>query len=210
MFFAGKPIFSGILEEISAKMLAKYTILCYIAGIMKILFYISAMLLPVLTVFFCTSGCNAGGPQASDASAGFALARAKVASGEAQCVLVADGMIVAENTGSGVSPLLELYNSSREQMPGAILVDKIIGRAAAFIAIDGGVKYVHAQVMSEDAAKLLHSYNVGAGWDVLTPRILNRSKTGICPMEKAVAECTVPAEAVQILSAKVAEMQNKK
>ena len=136
-----------------------------------------------------------------------ARAREMVASGEAQCVLLVSGKIAVTKTGGGVSPLLEVYDQYKPLMQDAVLADKVIGRAAAFIAIAGGVRSVHAGVMSEDARDLLRQHGADAYCDILVPRILNRNKSDLCPMEKAVAGITDPEEAVDILTAAVEKLK---
>ena len=102
----------------------------------------------------------------------------------ASSVVARDGVIVAKESGRGVAPLLKLHDMGL--LKGAILADKVIGRAAAAIAVSGGVRKVWAALISDDAAELLAASGVEWAAKERVPRILNRDKSGMCPFEKAV------------------------
>lgn len=100
------------------------------------------------------------------------------------CVLGRNGVIIARDKGRGIKPLLVFLDSGK--LDGAIVADKIIGRAAAAICIVGGVEEVYAKVMSEGAKELLEKHNVKVSYKEITKEIINRQKNGICPMEAKV------------------------
>ena len=96
------------------------------------------------------------------------------------------------------------------EMAGGGIVDKVIGRAAAAIAINGKVKYVHALVISEDAVDFLKKHNISCSGDLLVPRILNRNRTELCPLEKSVEGIHDPVKAQKALEAKIRQMMKKR
>lgn len=120
------------------------------------------------------------------------------------CVLAKNGVIIARDKGRGISPLLRVLDNGK--LEGAIVADKIIGRAAAAICVLGGAKVVYANVMSEGAKALLDKHGIKASTAKITDEIINRDKTGICPMEKAVKELTDPSEMVKAIRQTVKEM----
>ena len=130
----------------------------------------------------------------------------QIKAGEASCVLVKEGAIVTEALGSGILPLLSLLDEKRGDMEGADLVDKIVGRAAAMIAIEGGVRSVTAMVMSEDARELLQAHGIATHARTYVPQILNRHFSGRCPMEQAVYEIEDCAAGVDALRVRLHEM----
>ena len=71
--------------------------------------------------------------------------------------------------------------------------DRIVGRAAAMLFIKAGICAVHAQTLSTGGKELLEKHGVSVSWGQLTQRIINRDKTGPCPMEAAVAGLEVEA-----------------
>ena len=119
--------------------------------------------------------------------------------GEAASVVAVDGVIVAREQGRGVQPLLKLLDAGKLRR--ALVVDKVIGRAAAAICLVGRVRKVHALVMGEDAAALLHAHGVLATPDRTVPRILNRDQSASCPLEARVEKLEDPALMVEALRA---------
>ena len=85
----------------------------------------------------------------------------------------------------GVAPLLSFLDGGRSCTT-FFAVDKVVGKAAAFLYIALGVKRLHAVTLSESALSLLSAHSVAVTYEVLVPRILNRMKDGYCPMESAV------------------------
>ena len=85
----------------------------------------------------------------------------------------------------GVAPLLSLLDARRD-VSSLCAVDKVVGRAAAFLYIALGIRTLHAVTVSEAAKCLLSEHSVALSYEVLVPRILNRAGNGYCPMESAV------------------------
>ena len=167
----------------------------------------SVFLLTALLLLLAAAGCRSRDAEAPRDADRFAEARDLITSGRAECVVItADGRIVAER-GRGVSPLLKCYDSHAAEMKGATVVDKVIGRAAAAIAILGQAKHVHGEVMSEDAVVFLLANGVFASHTLLVPRILNMKRDGLCPLERSVEGITDPAAAVAALRRRIAELQ---
>lgn len=86
----------------------------------------------------------------------------------------------------GVMPMLGFLREGRD-LSGFCAADRVVGRAAAMLFAKAGVRAVHAEVMSDGAAALLAAHGIDALCDVRTAAIENRQKTGLCPMESAVA-----------------------
>ncbi|MBR7180572.1 MAG: DUF1893 domain-containing protein [Kiritimatiellae bacterium] len=115
----------------------------------------------------------------------------------ASAVVAKKGVIVASEKGKGVAPLLKLYDKG--VLEGSVLVDRVIGRAAAAICIEGGVKSVHALVMGADAAVMLKAASIRCSAERMVPAILDRSLSGSCPLEKTVEGMTEPGKMVEAL-----------
>ena len=139
------------------------------------------------------------------------LDRAKmlIRTGKAECVLVKNGKITHIERGRGVSPLLRLYDRNPDAMRGGIIVDKVIGRAAAAIAISGGAAFVHGELMSEDAQRYLKEYNIAASHVLMVHRILNRKRDGLCPLEQSVSGISNPQQAMSAMRKRIAQMMKK-
>jgi len=97
----------------------------------------------------------------------------------------------------GVMPLVTLIDSLGDGLRGAVLADKVVGRAAALMAVPAGFVRVHALVMSEPARRVLAAHGIPATWDRLVPGIRNRNDDGPCPMEALTMEIEDPSKALK-------------
>ncbi len=87
----------------------------------------------------------------------------------------------------GLRPLFGVINSSGlSLLEDTVVVDKLVGKAAALLISYFMAKEVHCIVLSISAKKVLEHQGIQHYWETLTPMILNRTGTGICPFEKAV------------------------
>lgn len=130
-------------------------------------------------------------------------ARLWIQNGEAECVLIVKDGSFIQKQGRGLMPLLTMYNDHKEAMCDAILVDKVVGRAAASIAICGKVKYVYGELMSEEAVEFLKENGIATGSTTLVHGILRRDKSGPCPMEQSIKEINNAELALKILREKI-------
>ena len=120
-------------------------------------------------------------------------ARRRILEEDVPCVFVRDRVLQA-GEGTGVRPLIAALERKPEAFRGCVIVDKIVGKAAAMLAVLGGAAGVYGITMSAAARDYLVSREVPAEWETLTERIANRTGTGLCPMETAVLEIDDPAE----------------
>ncbi len=130
-------------------------------------------------------------------------ARKLIIDGKAECVLISNGKIFAQEKGRGVNPLLHIYDTRRNEMKNGVIVDKVVGRAAAAIAINGKVRHVHGEVMSEDAVEFLKAHGISATHTLPVKRILNQKRNGLCPLEQSVQGIDDPAKALESLRKKI-------
>ena len=130
---------------------------------------------------------------------------------EAGAVLVKGGVIVAiEPNGPGVKPLLRLHDFRPDVLKGAWVVDKVVGRAAAAIAVDGGAARVHGLLMSETAKAFLAEQDVPATADETVPQILNRKRDGLCPLEDSVKNLDEPAKMLKAIRSRIKKLMAEK
>ena len=104
-----------------------------------------------------------------------------------------DGQVLTFD-GRGVSDLRNLLSNQKNLLCGAVVADKVVGKAAAALMVLGGVVGLHALLISEGALSLLAKYNVKVEFDQKTDHIINRTNTGWCPMENACRDCTTAEE----------------
>lgn len=90
-----------------------------------------------------------------------------------------------------------------------ILIDRVIGRAAMFLAVKCRINKIFTPVMSLEALEIAKLYNIGCTAANTVPYILNRTETGKCPIEASVTHTTDPDEALANIKHTVAELAKK-
>ena len=101
----------------------------------------------------------------------------------------------------GIRDLLELITEQPERLNGAVAADKIIGKSAAAIMIVGGVKQVHTNLICTPARELFEANGVRVFATEEVPMILNRDRSGMCPMDTQINGIESVEECVDILQA---------
>lgn len=113
------------------------------------------------------------------------------------CVL-SDGNHLFTSRERGIRPLLDGISSGVD-FHDFMAVDTIVGKAAALLYAYMGISRLHAEVLSENALPILDRYHITTSYHTLTPQIINRTKTDICPMERAVLLINEPDMAKEVL-----------
>ncbi len=98
----------------------------------------------------------------------------------------------------GLDPLLIRLNDGT--FKDAFVADRIVGKASALLHVYGQVKEVYTPVISKPAIKIYEKYGIKYSADQVLDNILNRTKTGLCPMDLKVQDTDDPAEAYRIFS----------
>lgn len=107
----------------------------------------------------------------------------------------------------GIAPIMELLRENKELLKGAYVADKVIGKAAALLLMEGGISYLHTEVISEHAIEVLRMSNIEFEYQTLVPYIVNRAGDGMCPMEETVLEVTDSTKVYELLQEKIKKMQ---
>lgn len=138
-----------------------------------------------------------------------ALASAKnlILREKATCVVIKKGKIINIESQKGIKPVVSMYEQGL--LKDAIIVDKLIGRAAAMIITLGGASACYAFTASKGAMEYLKKHNISAECEVCTDYIINRTGDGICPMEEAVKDIEDPVEALAAIKIKMDELRAK-
>lgn len=102
-------------------------------------------------------------------------------------------------TERGIADLYKIVKSGSDMLRNACVIDKAVGKAAATLMILGGVKQVNTPRISTPALELLKSANVEVNYRDEVPLILNRMKSGSCPMESLCSESNDPEEIFRLI-----------
>lgn len=108
----------------------------------------------------------------------------------------------------GVKDLLQLLKSDISLLCGSMIADKVVGKGAAALMCLGGVAEVYADVISEQALELFDSEKVKVSYGECVPNIINRARTGICPVENICVPCRTAAECLPLIENFVKSMNN--
>ena len=107
---------------------------------------------------------------------------------EYSCIVTNEEKIIYAKKQKGIVPLIDLNDFQPEKLSHSCLFDKIIGKAAAMIAINCNCAYVYGEIMSERATELLNEHNIPFEFGTRVPLIKNRDNTGMCPIEQSVLD----------------------
>jgi hypothetical protein len=110
-----------------------------------------------------------------------------------------EGRIVFASADPMLKPLLSCLSEHAVEMNGAIVIDKIVGRAAAYLCIVGRVAEVITPLASEPACTALQQAGIPLYAEKVIPQIMNRTNTGPCPMELKASGFTNANEFYQAL-----------
>ena len=100
----------------------------------------------------------------------------------------------------GIKPVLNWIRQKPDILRGSFVADRVIGKAAALLMIYGGVQEVYGGIISRHAQDCFQHWDVPCFYGSIVPYIINRDKTGMCPMEQRSLTITTPEEAFQVFS----------
>ncbi len=116
--------------------------------------------------------------------------------------LVKDDQVITSEK-RGISFLLSLAYENKYQ--GYSAADKIVGKAAAFLYVIMQVENVYGETITKRAVEILRQANINVEYKILTENIINRTNTGLCPMELIVLNIEDKEEAFMALKKKINE-----
>lgn len=121
------------------------------------------------------------------------------------CVLCKDDVIFT-SCERGVAPLLNLYDAKTD-VKDFYAADKVVGKGAAHLYILFKIKALYAEIVSMSAKNLLEQNGIEVFYKEISERILNRDKTGYCPIETAVLDIDDPTDAVLKIRSTLKELR---
>ncbi len=138
------------------------------------------------------------------------IAKTELLEEDLTLAIVKDGAVLYSSKSRRISGFLEAIEQCGENLNGASVADRVMGKAVALLSAYAGVKAVYAAVLSRKAMAVLKKNGVDMHWKELVENVLNEEKTGTCPLERAAAEIQNPQEAYRILRALRESLQSRK
>ncbi|MBW2966789.1 DUF1893 domain-containing protein [Candidatus Woesearchaeota archaeon] len=108
--------------------------------------------------------------------------------GNNSLIVIKDGNIIFKSDKDRLKPIIMCINENKGKMIDSIVIDKIVGLAAAKLFVYARVKEIYALVASKSAFDYLIGKDIKFDTEKIIDEILNDSKTEICPMEKLAQE----------------------
>lgn len=121
---------------------------------------------------------------------------------EVRLVLI-KGETVIKSTEKGIGFLVSLASENIYQ--NYSVADTIVGKAAALLYSLMEVKNVYGQTITKKALEILKQENINVEYQILTDNILNRTNSGLCPMELTVLDIEDKKEALIALQNKLSQ-----
>lgn len=98
--------------------------------------------------------------------------------------LIKNGKIIFKSKAQHLKPLILCIEKHKKEMRGAVVFDKIVGRAAAILLVYAKVKEVWTSTVSHSGKAYLAKNKVKIVYKNLEDYIMNRRRDKVCPMEK--------------------------
>ncbi|MBE5040487.1 DUF1893 domain-containing protein [Ructibacterium gallinarum] len=98
----------------------------------------------------------------------------------------------------GIQPVLQWLEEDTDALKNGVVCDKVVGKAAALLFVYGGIRKIHAGVISSPAWSVLKEHGIFCTYDKMVSRIWNRDHTGLCPMESRALDMEDPDEAYRV------------
>jgi hypothetical protein len=111
--------------------------------------------------------------------------------------------VIFQSSSKGVRPYLEVINTLGERLKGTLIVDKIVGRAAALLLLYTGAVEVHAGVINPGGRKLLEDAGVRLFYEKEIDHIKTVDGRIYCPFESMVQGIDDPVRAYKAIVEKM-------
>ena len=116
-------------------------------------------------------------------------------------IVIRNNQMIFESAENGLKPLIEVYRSF-EDLSGCTVVDKLVGRAAAFFFVELKPSFIHALVISEGAIDLLKKHSIPFSYEKKVPFVLSKDGKNVCPFEKMLMDVNDSKEAIERILSK--------
>ncbi len=100
----------------------------------------------------------------------------------------------------GIKPMYLGVTTNKGLSQGASVADKVIGKAAALLAVYGGITSVYTCLTTFSAIEVCKKHCIAIEYEKVVVSIKNRDKSDVCPMEKLSSGVTEPVEMLKRVS----------
>ena len=118
------------------------------------------------------------------------------------------GALLFQSSSKGIRPHLEAINQLGEGIRGSIMVDKIVGRAAALLILYSEAAEAHAAVISTPGKRVLEMHGLKFTYLEETDHIKMQDGQIFCPFEAMVQGITDPKEGYRVIVEKMRSLKD--
>ena len=126
-------------------------------------------------------------------------ARISLTHGEKTLVIVGDSKLEYYTDERGLKPLLDLIDNAPEKLEGAVIGDRFVGRASAFLCIYAKVKAVFGMFVADEAIDLMEEHGCIVTWKETVPYIVEKDLRSRYKADLLLKDVNDPLEAVKII-----------
>jgi hypothetical protein len=113
---------------------------------------------------------------------------------ELTLAIVKNGEVLFETRSHRISGFLGAIEQLGDELEGASLADRVVGKAIALLCVYAKIKEVYAEVLSKKAKIVFEQNGVNHKWKELVDNVLDLNKSGMCPFEKAAESIVDPKD----------------
>lgn len=159
------------------------------------------LIIPPLVRALTGSGAAAAEPAAEKEAVPGAVRRCleEIKAGQISLAVIRGGEVVRTEKGRGAAPLLKILDEDAALLKGAVVVDRIVGKAAAMLLTLGGAESVYTPTVSLSGKQYLEERGIALHAERCIDVVSNGARDGICPLERAVREIEDPEEGRRVL-----------
>jgi hypothetical protein len=92
--------------------------------------------------------------------------------------------LIFASTRDRLLPLMEYINDFSPCQRPVVIFDRIVGNAAALLAVLANCRKIYSPLGSQHAVRTLEEYGIGHYLDEIVPYIKRADEEDVCPMEK--------------------------
>ncbi len=119
-----------------------------------------------------------------------------------------NGELLFESDLGGIRPHLKAINEHGDALEGTLMVDKILGRAAAFLVVYSKAAEAITVIVSTSGRQVLEANNLKFSYREEVPYIKMENGVIFCPFERMVQGIHDPDEAYAVIVEKMASFRN--
>ncbi len=119
-----------------------------------------------------------------------------------------EGELIFESDLKGIRPHLKAINEKGSELEGTLMVDKILGRAAAFLVIYSKAGEAITAVLSTPGKQVLDKYCIKYSYLEEVPHIKLENGVIYCPFERMVQGIEDPVEAYEAIVEKMSSFKD--